>query len=73
MSDPAAKQTWYFTFGFGQPNAGRYFVVKDATNDEARERMFHAFGRNWGFQYDADEWTEDGVSQAEKYGLTEIK
>jgi hypothetical protein len=71
MSDRA--QTWYFTFGIGQPFAGRYFVVQDATYEEARERMVHAFGRNWGFQYDEAEWFRDGLSQAEQYNLTEIK
>ena len=72
MSEPE-KQTWYFTFGFGQRHAGRYFVVRDATAEEARERMHNAFDREWGFQYTEEEWFEDGVSQAEQYGLTEIK
>lgn len=67
------RQTWYFTFGWGQQHANRFFVVKDATYEQARERMFNAFGREWGFQYDEAQWVRDGVSQAEEYGLTEIK
>jgi hypothetical protein len=66
-------QTWYFTFGSGQPNANRFFVVRDATCDEARDKMFHTFGKEWGFQYDDTDWHTHGVSQAEQYGLTEIK
>lgn len=68
-----AKQRWYFTFGNGQPNAGHYFVVDDATFREARAEMLEKFGRLWAFQYDETEWNRDGVSQAERYGLAELK
>ena len=67
------RETWYFTFGSGQPHANQFFVVKNATYDEAREKMVHAFGQRWGFQYDEAGWVQDGVSQAEEYNLTEIK
>ena len=66
------RETWYFTFGFAHRHAGCYFVVKDATLDEAREEMFAKFGREWAFQYDDTGWHKHGVSQAEKWGLTEI-
>lgn len=67
-------QTWYFTFGVGvdQPNRNRYFVVEDATYEEARERMNNVFDRQWAFQYDEADWFKHGISQAEKYGLTRI-
>jgi hypothetical protein len=65
----AERQTWYFTFGVGQPNAGRYVVVRDATYGDARDVMHAKFGREWGFQYNEDDWHKGGVSQAEKYGL----
>lgn len=65
-------QTWYFTFGFGQEHAGRYVKLTGLTGDEARLRMFELFERRWGFQYDEADWHKDGVSQAEKYGLTEL-
>lgn len=65
-------QTWYFTFGFSQPNARCYYVVREATGDQARERMFELFGREWGFQYDEVAWFKHGVSQAEQYDLTEV-
>ena len=67
------RQTWYFTFGSGQPNANRYFVVRGATYEEARQRMVAVFERVWAFQYDEAGWVRNGVSQAEQYGLTEIK
>lgn len=66
------RQTWYFTFGVGQSNAGRFYKVDDATYEEARERMLRLFGREWAFQYDDEDWHKHGVSQAEKYGLVEI-
>lgn len=68
------KQTWYFTFGVGidQPHRNRYYVVRDATYEEARERMVSVFGRAWAFQYDESQWFRDDVSQAERYDLKEI-
>lgn len=66
-------QTWYFTFGVGDPvNAGRYVVVRDATFADARAQMVEAFGRAWAFQYDEEQWTKGGVTQAEKWGLEEL-
>jgi hypothetical protein len=65
-------QTWYFTFGFAHEHAGHYVRVEGMGGDEAREAMFAAFGREWGFQYDDAGWFKHGVSQAERYGLTEL-
>lgn len=69
---PGERQTWYFTFGFAHGFANRYFVVRDATFAEARDRMLATFGQQWAFQYDEADWFKHGVSQAEKYGLTEL-
>lgn len=66
------RGTWYFTFGGNQPNANRFYVVRDATFDEARTRMVEVFGREWGFQYDEEGWHRDGISQQERWGLVEI-
>lgn len=67
------EQTWYFTFGFGQPNEGRYYIIEDSTADEARNRMHVLFDRVWGFQYSEAEWVnEQGVTQADEYGLRRI-
>ena len=67
------RQTWYFTFGYGHENAkgerlhDRYFVVRDATFDEARDKMMELRGPAWGFQY--DDATFEG--QPEQYGQRE--
>ena len=66
------KQTWYFTFGSGQPHANRYVVIV-GTYDEARDEMNRRFNRVWGFQYDEDDWHKGGISQAEKYGIRELR
>lgn len=71
-NDQDIKQTWYFTFGFGQPHEGKYHIIEDATYHEARERMNQVFARRWAFQYSEAEWNESGVSQAEQYGLTRV-
>lgn len=65
-------QTWWFTFGVGGRYAGRFYKIEDATGDEARERMFSVFGREWAFQYDAADWFKHGESQEERWNLTEI-
>lgn len=67
------RKTWYFTFGIGHPMfADRYVVFHDLTSAEARARMMQSFGRQWAFQYDDELWHECGISQADKYGLTEL-
>lgn len=67
------SQTWYFTFGSAHKHANRFVVVEGVGGSEARDRMFETFGREWGFQYDEVDWFKHGVSQAEKYGLEELR
>ena len=65
---------WYFTFGFEQKHSNKYVCFKNSTYDEARTRMFEAFGEMWAFQYSEKEWIlESGKTQAEEYGYDEIK
>ena len=71
-TEATPRETWYFTFGSAHRHANHYFVVENATYDEARERMVALFGRDWAFQYDETQWHEHGVSQAEKYGLERL-
>jgi len=66
------RETWYFTFGQAHAFPNGYFVVRDATYAEARERMFATFGREWAFQYNDADWHKHGVSIAEKWNLREI-
>lgn len=66
------RETWYFTFGFDHQHTGRFVVIEDATYDEARDRMFAAFGREWGFQYDESQWHRNGVSQEQKWRLKRL-
>ena len=60
------EKDWVFTFGIGQPLAGR-FVVIHGTYGSARDRMVELFGDKWGFQYSSEE--EAGV---ERWGYTEL-
>ena len=48
-------QWYYFTFGFGQKNAG-YYVKIYGTYGEAREKMFERYGSEWAFQYTEEQW-----------------
>lgn len=65
-------QTWYFTFGLNHAHPNGYVQFEDVGGSEARSLMVAAFGTAWAFQYDAADWFEDGVSQAEKYHLRRI-
>lgn len=49
------EQDWYFTFGSGQENSGRYIKIH-GTFESARKEMFLRFGRYWAFQYSEAEW-----------------
>lgn len=66
-------QAWYFTFGAAHEHADRFLVVRGATFEEAREVMIRWFGTRWAFQYDEAAWHKHGVSQAERYGLVELR
>lgn len=66
-------QTWYFTFGSDHQHPNGYIRFDGFGGSEAREAMVARFGRAWAFQYDAHDWFKHGVSQAEKYRLTEVE
>ena len=51
------SNSWIFTFGCGQKNAGKYVQI-DGTYDEARSEMIERFGHSWAFQYSLEEWKE---------------
>lgn len=64
---------YYFTFGEGQVNHGKYVVIESDSHSNATEKMFSIFGDKWSWSYEQEEWFEDGVSQAEKYNYEELK
>ena len=65
---------YYFTFGFGQANAGCYYVIENTDYGTARERIIKLFGNKWAFQYSEKEWVDEkGISQAEKYNYKRLK
>lgn len=47
---------YIFTFGLGQPHRKRYQVIYAKSYDEARELMFEAYGNQWSWQYNEDQW-----------------
>ncbi len=60
------RQSWYFTFGFGQPHQNCYTIFY-GTYNEARIQMSHKHGQRWGFQYPSEE-----AAGVDEFGLTEI-
>ncbi len=66
-----SSNNYYFTFGQGHEFDG-YYVKLNGEWMETREKMFSKFGSNWAFQYTHDDWFENGVSQAQKYGYKEL-
>ena len=63
----SAEVEFIFTFGIDHPLGRCYTVVRAATRDEARQRMFDVFGLRWAFQYDSRE-----AAGVERWGLREI-
>jgi hypothetical protein len=66
------KQNWYFTFGCGQLNEGKYCIIQ-GTYEEARAEMVKRFGWKWASQYSEEQWVEDDRTLAEKWGWTLLK
>lgn len=52
------EETYVFTFGWGQINAGHFVRVKAKDSDEARQKMISRFGLEWAFQYTEKGWNE---------------
>ena len=64
---------YYFTFGFGQLNQGKFVKIEAETYEKAREIMVSVFNDKWAFQYEEDDWFDkDGISQDVKYGYIEL-
>jgi hypothetical protein len=49
-------ERFIFTFGSGQPLAGRAQPIHASSWDRAREIMVRVYGLKWGFQYDEEQW-----------------
>lgn len=54
------KETWYFTFGCGQPNAGYCQPIEAPNYASARTMMCAVYGIKWAFQYSAEQWERAG-------------
>jgi hypothetical protein len=72
MMPKESAQDYYFTFEMSHEHGNRYVKIHGTFN-EAREKMFARFGDKWAFQYNIAQWVTHGVSQAELFGLTELK
>jgi hypothetical protein len=66
------RKSYYFTFGISHGYASRYVVIEAEDAGEARDEMLRRHGRQWAFQYDDTDWFRDGISQADRYNLTEL-
>lgn len=68
------KEKYYFTFMQKQHELKNKYVVIEGTYISTRKAMCRVYGDQWAFQYDEKGWKNaDGVTQAEQYGLTEVK
>ena len=63
---------FYFTFGCGQPYVNGYHVIEANGWHSARDEMVRRFEKRWSMQYTEAEWTRNGITQAEEYGLHEV-
>jgi len=64
---------YYFTFCQRLPTKNCFIVFESDNYYDARKQMVERFGSEWAFQYDENEWVEDGISQQERYNLTELR
>lgn len=61
------RQDWYFTFGSGHEQSGRYVKIYGVF-EEARAEMVRRYGTKWSMQYASAE--DAGIQQ---WNLTELK
>ena len=54
-----AMERYYFTFGYDHKYSGHYVVIEGTDYDDARDRMFGLFGKEWAFQYTEEMWKEN--------------
>lgn len=52
--DEEEPKDWFFTFGIGQENAGKYTIIH-GTFESARQKMVERYGLVWAFQYPSAE------------------
>lgn len=66
-------QTWMFTFGWGQPNAGCVQPIKAEDAHAARLKMMQMHGRNWSFQYTEEDFlSKPLIAGYERLPLVEV-
>lgn len=64
---------WIFTFGVGHRLGGHYVRIK-GDYGEARKKMCEVFGKNWAFQYSAEDWEKWENDPNRKWSIeTEIE
>jgi len=66
-------ETYYFTFGCGQVNAGKYKVITAIDSDTARTQMFAEFGDHWSMQYSEKDWNVGHITLAQRWKWDELK
>lgn len=55
LNEESRIKTWFFTFGAGHPLHKHFVGIKANDPGMARYAMIHVFGKNWAFQYDAND------------------
>lgn len=61
---------WIFTFGCGQPLAGKCVRISGSYGD-ARKKMCSVFGDKWAFQYSVEEWEKMKIDPNRKWPMEE--
>lgn len=68
------KEKYYFTFMQKQTGLKDKFIVFEGGYIETRKAMSRRYQDQWAFQYSEEQWIlPNGKTQAEEYGLTEVK
>jgi hypothetical protein len=51
IGSEAVTKPYYFTFGWGQPHYGKYYLIHAQTDREAVAEMNRRFGQVWANYY----------------------
>lgn len=64
---------FFVTFGWGQPNQNKYYILYARDWTQANEKAHVIFGRVYANIYDEKCWVNpQGITQAEEYNLTQL-
>jgi hypothetical protein len=66
------ERRWYITYGQGSNLQNCYSEFYADSHEEAGKIAYAGTGGKHAFMYSRENWEDNGITQAERYGLREV-